>query len=491
MGMVEFPAAWVQATLMDLVAVQYGKALSANERVRAGRVPVVGSSGIVDTHDVELVNGASVIVGRKGAAGAVHLLQQPSWPIDTAYYLQPPDGLDIRWLYHYLGTQNLGELDKSTAIPSLSRDDLYKVQVPLAPTAEQITVVEKLEELLSDLDAGVAELKAAQQKLARYRQSLLKAAVQGELTAAWREQHPPTETGAQLLERILVERRTRWEARQLAKFEQQGKARPKDWQKKYPEPVWPDTADLPALPQGWVWASAEQLCEFITKGTTPPKDVDDGSRPEVPFLRVTNLTDRGVLDMQDQVFVSSATHRGFLARSVVYPGDVLMNIVGPPLGQAAIVPGTWPEWNINQAIAIYRAVDGVAASFVCSYLLSSVAQRWLKSRAKTTAGQTNLTLELCRNLPIPLPPTGEQAVIGRVLEAAVSAVADQAKTADLALPQSTAQRQNILRSAFNGQLVPQDPADEPASALLARIRAERAAQGAIKKPRGRKAREAV
>ncbi len=103
----------------------------------------------------------------------------------------------------------------------------------------------------------MAELKAAQTKLAQYRQSLLKAAVEGALTAEWRAKNQPTETGAQLLERILKERRARWEAKQLAKFEEQGKAPPKDWQAKYPEPVEPDTTDLPALPEGWVWATGE------------------------------------------------------------------------------------------------------------------------------------------------------------------------------------------------------------------------------------------
>ncbi len=131
--------------------------------------------------------------------------------------------------------------------------------------AEQTRIVEKLEELLSDLDAGVAELKAAQKKLGQYRQSLLKAAVEGALTAEWRAARKvgagdtAPETGAQLLERILTERRARWEAKQLAKFAEQGKSPPKDWQKKYPEPVQPDTSDLPELPEGWVWATLSQV----------------------------------------------------------------------------------------------------------------------------------------------------------------------------------------------------------------------------------------
>jgi len=375
--------------------------------------------------------------------------------------------------------------------PAVRPRDISAYTFAFQASAQQTRIVAKLEELLSDLDAGVAELKAAQKKLAQYRQSLLKAAVEGALTAEWRTQHQPTETGAQLLERILQERRARWEARQLAKFAEQGKTPPKDWQKKYPEPMKPDTTGLPELPQGWVWASGEQLCEFITKGTTPPKELDTGNDKSIPFLRVTNLTDKGELDLADKVFVSEETHRGFLARSTVYPNDVLMNIVGPPLGQVAIVPKTFNEWNINQAIAIFRAVDGVSPGYVCLHLLSPVAKQWLKARSKTTAGQTNLTLEVCRSLPFPLPPQEEQQALVLNLAEAIEATTRQRDAVEVSLKQSTAQRQNILRAAFEGQLVPQDPNDEPASVLLARIRAERAARDAAKKPRGRKAREAA
>ena len=112
--------------------------------------------------------------------------------------------------------------------PAVRPADIAKFEFRLPSRAEQTRIVEKLEELLSDLDAGVAELKAAQRKLAQYRQSLLKAAVDGTLTADWRAAHgAPEETGAELLQRILTERRARWEQKQLAKFDVQGKAPPK------------------------------------------------------------------------------------------------------------------------------------------------------------------------------------------------------------------------------------------------------------------------
>jgi type I restriction enzyme S subunit len=468
----------VALTFDQLVYVPSGN-ISTEQLLLQGDVVVASSSG-----SKEIVGKAGSFLGGsfKGSFGAFCTGIRPSALLSSTYFqyfFQTPS-------YR----KSVSELSAGSNINNLKTGDLAAQRFPLPPAAEQTRIVAKLEELLSDLDAGVAELKAAQQKLLQYRQSLLKAAVTGALTAAWRQHNQPGETGAQLLQRILTERRARWEARQLAKFQEQGKIPPKEWQKKYPEPVPPDTTDLPQLPEGWVWASGEQLCEFITKGTTPPKGLDVGGDKTIPFLRVTNLTDIGELDLADKVFVSSETHQGFLSRSVVYPNDVLMNIVGPPLGQVAVVPSTYAEWNINQAIAIFRAVEGVLPLFICRYLLSPVAQRWLKTRSKTTAGQTNLTLEVCRSLPFPLPPQDEQQALLDALEMAMNVIADQGQAIEQSLKQSAAQRQNILRTAFAGQLVPQDPNDELASVLLERIRAERAAQVAVKKPRGRKAKEA-
>ena len=178
--------------------------------------------------------------------------------------LRAQKGIDAGFLYYQMASEvvqrSIREMSSTTTnISNVSGAKLKTLELQIAPRAEQTRIVAKLEELLSDLDAGVAELKAAQKKLKQYRQSLLKAAVEGALTAEWRANNKPSETGAQLLERILTERRARWEAKQLAKFKEQGKTPPKDWQKKYPEPVQPDTTDLPELPEGWVWASVDQL----------------------------------------------------------------------------------------------------------------------------------------------------------------------------------------------------------------------------------------
>lgn len=500
------PTGWANAKIADILTIRNGFAFKSSDFCDQG-TPLIRQSELktdhidiqsavalpsdfLSTHQDFSIKKGDILIGMSGSLGkvSVYISDTPALQNQRTGLLkvdqETADQKFALYALKFVEPQILAH-GKGIAVQNVSSTQIESCLISLPPRPEQTRIVTKLEELLSDLDAGVTELKAAQKKLAQYRQSLLKAAVDGSLTAEWRKSNTPAETGAQLLERILKERRARWEEKQLAKFKEQGKTPPKDWQKKYPEPVQPDSAGLPELPEGWVWASAEQLCEFITKGTTPPKELDSNGAKVIPFLRVTNLTDTGALDLTDKVFVSEQTHHGFLARSAVYPQDVLMNIVGPPLGQVSVVPFTYDEWNINQAIAIFRAVSGVAPWFICHYLLSTVAQQWLKARSKTTAGQTNLTLEVCRNLPVPLAPQLEQDQLLIALETAISSISQQQEAIALSLKQAAAQRQNILRAAFAGQLVPQDPNDEPASVLLERIRAERAAQ-AKPKARGRK-----
>ena len=374
--------------------------------------------------------------------------------------------------------------------PAVRPRDIAAYAFTFETPVQQTRIVAKLEELLSDLDAGVAELNAAQKKLAQYRQSLLKAAVEGALTAEWRTQHQPTETGAQLLQRILQERRARWEARQLAKFAEQGKTPPKDWQKKYPEPVQPDTTGLPELPQGWVWASLDQLALDSSYGTSVKCGYESQG---ASVLRIPNVIARKLV-LDDLKFASQPLdlHKSeYLA-----PGDILVvrtNGSVSLVGRAAEVTEPLPgDFYFASYLLRVRCLEtSVVHRWVSALLASRQGRSWIESRAASSAGQHNLSLSTLLTIPIPLPPIVEQAEAMNALEAVLLSVSEQEQFLDKSLQQSTAQRQNILRAAFSGQLVAQDPHDEPASVLLERIRAERAAQGAVKKPRGRKAKEAA
>ena len=197
----------------------------------------------------------------------------------------------------------------------------------------------------------------------------------------------------------------------------------------------------------------EELCFFITKGTTPSKSTMTAGSGGIPFIKVYNLTFDNTLDFSiDPTFVDKEMHNGFLGRSIVYPGDVLMNIVGPPMGKVSIVPDMYPEWNINQAIARFRCLDGLYNKYLAYFLGYSDTVEKMKSRAKATAGQFNLTLEICRDIQIPVPSIGEQEKIVFDIETKLSQQQKIAETIELALQQAEAVRQSILKKAFEGEL---------------------------------------
>jgi type I restriction enzyme S subunit len=332
----------------------------------------------------------------------------------------------------------------------------------------QQKIVEKLEELLSDLDAGVAELKAAQRKLAQYRQSLLKAAVEGALTADWREAHgKPQETGADLLQRILSERRARWEQKQLAKFAEQGKTPPVGWQAKYPEPAALDLADLPHLPNGWTWATYEQVSTRVTVGHVGPMKqhyVASG----VPFLRSQNVRENRFSE-EGLLFIPSEFHEE-LSKSKLRPGDIVVVRSGS-VGVSCVIPDSLEEANCSDLVLIQEP-HGIVPSFG-AYYLNSAAKRDVR-RGQSGIALTHFNTQAVAALRISVPPMEEQKRIVEVVEENLAAI----ERLDLELASefkmASAQRKNFLRAAFSGQLVPQDPNDEPARELLARIRADRA-----------------
>lgn len=402
---------------------------------------------------------------------------------------------DRRFLCYQINSdgviEQFKEQTKGTTRPRVNLTKVRSLGAKLCPLDEQARIVAKLDELLSDLDAGVAELKAAQKKLAQYRQSLLKAAVEGALTADWRaaqrKKNAPQETGAQLLERILTERRARWEANQLAKFAEQGKPPPKDWQKKYPEPVRPDTSDLPELPEGWVWATIDQLAVEQRYGSSA-KTNEDGSG--VPVLRMGNIQD-GQLDYGNLKYLPKE-HDEFPSL-FLEDGDLLFNRTNSPelVGKTAVYRSELSPCSYASYLIAVRFTKEFVPELASAYINSVYGRHWIKSVAVQQVGQANVNGSKLAALAVPLPSMVEQVELAKALSEQSGNALVQEMSIEKSLRQAAAQRKNILKAAFSGQLVPQDPKDEPASVLLERIRAERAAREVVKKPRGARAKASV
>lgn len=422
--------------------------------------------------------------GETIASTGFHVLRSP-WiePKFLLYLVQTEDFI-----------QTMSSVVQGALYPAVRPKDISSFQFELPPRGEQCRIVEKLEELLSDLDAGVAELKVAQRKLAQYRQSLLKAAVEGALTADWRAaQGEQQESAAELLQRILAERRVCWERKQLAKLATHGKIPPKGRQAKYPEPVAPSVTELPALPEGWVWASVDQCAideDGITDGpfgSNLKSEHYTESGPRV--IRLQNIGDGRFQNARAHI---SESRYATLQKHAVVEGDVIVAMLGEVLPRACTVPVDIAPAIVKADCARIRPNRELLPSEFLMATLNSDPTRKRVNRLVKGIGRPRVNLGDIRSIPIPLPPRAEQQQILTVLSDALESSENQNLAIERGLSLLAAQRMNLLNAAFSGQLVPQDPNDEPASALLARIRAQReASAGTPARKRGRKARGAA
>ena len=451
----ELPQNWIRAKLGDVLPLAYGKGLTEKNRDSAGEFPVYGSSGIVGNHSNALTSKPTLIVGRKGSAGKVFYSEKPCWPIDTVYYCEDLPLVELKYFLYLLTHIRLDKVDNSTAIPSLSRDVYNGIEVPLAPLNEQRRIVSKIEELFSDLDDGEAALRRVQKLLASYRQAVLKAAVTGELTKAWREanQHRlgPRET---LLQRILQTRREQWEGRG-----------------KYQEPQPPDTSDLPELPSGWIWARMEQLA-YVMGGLT--KNAKRKSlRLKRPMLRVANVyQNRLELDDIHQIGVTEAE----LDRVTLQDGDMLIvegNGSRDQIGRMAIWGNQIPNCIHQNHIIKARFANKRVAKYVMAWFMSHKGREIIEKVASSTSGLYTLSLSKVDELVVPLPSLEEAEELVSQVDDVISRISALENWCKTELVRSATLRQSILKAAFSGQLVPQDANDEPASALLERIQAAR------------------
>jgi type I restriction enzyme S subunit len=296
---------------------------------------------------------------------------------------------------------------------------------PLPPLEEQRRIVAKIEELFSNLDAGTEALAAAARQLARYRQSVLHAAVEGRLTAAWRRTHAPDASADALLARILDERRARWEAAYRAKYEAKGKTPPRGWKKRYKPPEPPDTDDLPALPEGWVWVSLDYVYDWSNGDSLPQKDQNGGPYPVYGGNGVNGHHDSFMLDEKAIVVGRVGAHCG--------------NVHVSP-------PKSWITDN-----AIYSKSKSSLAEH--QFMLFQLQAKRL-NRMAGGSGQPYLSQKKLNSVIVAFPPLAEQRAIVAEVERLLSVADDAAATVARERARAGRLRQSLLKRAFAGRLVP-------------------------------------
>ncbi len=360
-----------------------------------------------------------------------------------------------------------------TTFEAIRGDDLRSHPLPLPPLPEQRRIVAEIEKQFTRLDASVAALRRVQANLKRYRASVLAAACQGRLVPieaeVARAEGRDYEPANQLLERILAERCARWEAQEKRRG-------------KYKEPTPPDTSHLPELPEGWVWSRFDQVVWTLEGGTAVAATSIRSNRP---VLR-SSAVRQGVVDYEDYRYLSDEAKQG--PDPYIATGDLLFTRLSGTLeyvGNCAVV-GVLNGRNIEFPDRIFRGrcVSGISPNFIQLAFAEKTLRRSLEEKAKSSAGHQRISLTDLQEYCVPLPPLAEQRRIIAEVERRLSVVQQAEAAVGASLKRAERLRQSILKQAFSGKLVPQDPNDEPAAALLERIRVEREEVKAAAKSNG-------
>ena len=420
------PPGWTTCKIGQVLEFKYGKALPASIRDGAG-FPVFGSNGVVGHHSSWLASAPTIVIGRKGSVGEVCFSSENCSPIDTTYYVDEFDAFNPKFCFYLLKCLDLGSLNKATAIPGLNRRDAYGLQLSLPPLAEQTRIAAKLDELLAQVDTLKARIDGIPALLKRFRQSVLAAAVSGQLTGKWRGNSSVSD----------------------------------NWR----------TLKFSSLIKKLRAGSAERPC-----------DHDAG----VPIIRSSAVRSMA-LDYSDVRYLSEGAD--LRNEDFLHVGDLLFTRLSGSaefVGVCALVsnalatPTQYPD-----RVFCARLDDPQFASYLEIFFASDKYLSYIRRSLKSSAGHQRITMDTIRDAEVVVPPLEEQTEIVRRVEQ-LFAFADQLE-ARVAAAQERIDKltQSILAKAFRGELVPQDPNDEPASVLLERIKAQRAA--APKAKRGRKA----
>ncbi len=375
--------------------------------------------------------------------------------------------------------QELNSRTKGSGTPHVDPNLLWNYRFPLPPLNEQHRIVTKIKALFSELDKGVQSLTTARALLNGYRQAVFKHAFEGKLTAQWREENKDRlESPELLLDRIKQEREARYE-QQI----QEWKAAVKEWEgngrsgKKPskprvaadPRPLDYDAlAKLPPLPEGYTYTYLANLGELGRgKSKHRPRNASELFGGPYPFIQTGEVKAAGRIIRE---YSQTYSELG-LEQSKLWPAGTLCITIAANIAETAFLgfDGCFPD-----SIVGFTAANTLVLPEYIELFIKSVRTR-IEAYAPATA-QKNINLTTLESLVVPLSSLEEQRVLVNQLEAVLSVIDDQRDAIDNQLLKIDALRQSILKKAFSGQLVRQDPDDEPVSSLLERIKAEKATQ---------------
>ena len=495
-----FPSSWRNAEVCEVGTIITGNTpLKKDSRNYGNYIPFIKPPQLLDTvveqgENYLSASGAekgriappfSILVSCIGNLGKTGINRIPIAFNQQINAIAPYCGIEPLFLFYQtqsgLFRQQLEEFSSATTIPIINKGNFERLILQIAPLNEQRRIVAKIEELFSELDKGIESLKAARAKLNTYRQAVLKHAFEGKLTAQWREENKDKlETPEQLLARIKQEREARYEQQlqewkaAVKKWERGGKSGKRPARSRMPKPVSmmaeEEIAHLESLPSGWLWLTAESVGIVQLGRQRSPKNRSKDYPTK--YIRAANITEQG-LDLDDVLDMDFLPHE--LSAYRLEKGDLVLSEASgsaAQVGKPAIWDNQIPNCCFQNTVIRHQPYcRDYAVYLLWLYRFFYVSGKF--AQVAGGVGINHLSAFKFAQIALPLCSLAEQQEIVRLLEERFAAIEWQEREINSALNQAEMLRQSILKKAFTGQLVPQDPRDEPASVLLDRIKAER------------------
>lgn len=461
-GLLGKHATWRRVRIGDIATVKNGAAFkSARFNDEARGLPLIRIRDVQRDHtavhydgpyeDGYIVRTGDLVIGMDGGfssalwSGPTALLNQRVCRIDFH-----TDEINRKFVYYalqgYLDAVN--EVTSAVTVKHLSSKTVSELPMPLPPRAEQDRIVEAVESAMAAVEEAEASLDQAEERTEALRLSVLAAAVTGGLSA---NVSSSTESADQLLAQILEERAA----------SEGSRSKP---------PASPQPPEGIILPPDWTWATVDQLSTIVQYGTSSKTSEDPSG---VPVLRMGNIVG-GRINLEKLKYLPT-THSEF-PELLLEDGDLLFNRTNSPelVGKAAVYRGD-PEPCSYASYLIRVRFSGHYRPELLNYFLgSALGRRWVASVVSQQVGQANVNGTKLKQLSVPLPPRQVQEEVCRVAEAQLEQIALMRRQISFARQSADVLRRSILYRAFAGNLVPQNPGDEPASELLSRINAENA-----------------
>jgi len=368
------------------------------------------------------------------------------------------------YLYNFLKTKDFAEFSVATAVPSIRKGDVGDIKIPVPPLNEQHRIVEKIDALMERSGAAKEALDAIPTLLDQYRQSVLAAAFRGDLTKDWRKKNPNVEPAETLLERIASLCSGQLKVRASKQISQNIK--------------------LFNLPQSWCWATNHKLAEDNSNAICAGPfgtifKAKDFRNEGVPIIFLRHVL-AGKYSTRKPGFMDTKVWEEKHQPYSIYGGELLVTKLGDPPGTSCISPEGVGAAMVTPDVIKMSVNQNAVLTKLLMYFFNSPHCKKIAGELAFGVTRLRIDLTMFKHFPIPLPPLEEQHELVKRIDTAMTFIEKIERSYNSSVEQLPKLNQSILAKAFRGELVPQDPTDEPASVLLERIRTERASQPPVK-----------